>query len=187
MSVRAQIDRPAEIRRALRNLIAQRGFHGTSMSLVARTAGVATGTAYVHYESKEELVYATYVEIKSELGEAVLAALDENAEPEDRFRQIWKATLAHLLEEPRRAAFLVQLEVSPFYAEAHQRVMKTGDVLMEQATKSDMMQLLVPLPAELLYQLSIGLAVHIAAAQTELTDDQLETLISSSWRAISVS
>ena len=53
------LDRPAAIRRALRNLVADRGFHGASMGAVAKEAGVATGTAYVHYESKEELVNAS--------------------------------------------------------------------------------------------------------------------------------
>ena len=53
------MDRPAAIRRALRDLVAERGFHGASMGAVAKEAGVATGTAYVHYESKDELVYAT--------------------------------------------------------------------------------------------------------------------------------
>ena len=47
------VDRPALIRKALRDLVAERGFHGASMGAVAQVAGVATGTAYVHYVSKE--------------------------------------------------------------------------------------------------------------------------------------
>ena len=75
------VDRPAAIRRALRNLVAERGFHGASMGAVAKEAGVATGTAYVHYESKEELVYATYLEIKAGLSAAVMTGFDSTAEP----------------------------------------------------------------------------------------------------------
>ena len=52
------VDRPAAIRRALRDLVAERGFHGASMGAVAKAARVATGTAYVHYESKEGAVHA---------------------------------------------------------------------------------------------------------------------------------
>ncbi len=36
------VDRPAAIRRALRDLVAERGFHGASMGAVAKAAGVAT-------------------------------------------------------------------------------------------------------------------------------------------------
>ena len=63
MTPTGEIDRPAAIRLALRDLVADRGFHGASMSDVARRARVAVGTAYVHYESKEELVYATYLAV----------------------------------------------------------------------------------------------------------------------------
>lgn len=58
-------DRPAAIRRALRDLVAGRGFRGASMSAIAESAGVATGTAYVHYASKKELVLATYPSSRS--------------------------------------------------------------------------------------------------------------------------
>ena len=54
----------------------QRGFHGASMSAVAAEAGVATGTAYTHYASKDELVLAAYLETKAELGAAATGGLD---------------------------------------------------------------------------------------------------------------
>ncbi len=89
-------DRPAAIRRALRDLVAERGFHGASMASVAKRAGVATGTAYVHYSSKEEVVFATYLEIKSDLAEAVLEGYREDAES--------KRTLATRPREVLRAS-----------------------------------------------------------------------------------
>ncbi|NIT32562.1 MAG: TetR family transcriptional regulator, partial [Xanthomonadales bacterium] len=74
-----------------------------SMGAVAKAAGVATGTAYVHYASKEELVYATYLEIKRDLGDEVLRQLDPDAAPAERYRQMWMATYDHLRREPERA------------------------------------------------------------------------------------
>ena len=68
---RAPADRAAAVRAALRTLVADHGFHGAAMSAVARQAGVATGTAYTHYASKDELVLAAYRETKAALGRAV--------------------------------------------------------------------------------------------------------------------
>ena len=178
------IDRPAAIRRALRDLVAEHGFHGASMSAVAKAAGVATGTAYVHYESKEELVYATYLEIKSDLGEAVLADLDPTALPQDRYRQIWLAVYRHLQLEPERARFLTQLEESPFKEHAHERLIEQGDRLVEEATRPELLALLVPLPPEVLYSLSLGVAVRLAADGTTLSDEELATIVESTWRSI---
>lgn len=179
-----RLDRPAAIRKALRDLVAERGFHGASMSAVAQAAGVATGTAYVHYESKEELVYATYLEIKKDLGQYVIGAVDLDAAPRERYRQIWAEIYQHLSAEPTRAKFLTQLEASPYFETAHQRLSKQGDALVEQAMRPDLVEMLVPLPLDLLNTLSIGVAIRLAASETPLTAAQRDTLIDSTWRAI---
>lgn len=178
------LDRPAAIRKALRDLVAEHGFHGASMSAVARAAGVATGTAYVHYDSKEELIYATYLEIKRDLGEDVLSKLDSNATPDERYAQLWRATFEHMATEPRRARFLTQLEESPFHEVALQRLKEQGDPVAEIAADPALVEKLVPLPPELLYSLSIGVAVRLAASGAKVDDEQLQTLIQSTWRAI---
>ena len=61
-------DRAAAVRSALRRLVADQGLQGASMAAIAKQAGVATGTAYVHYPSKDELLLAAYVELKADLG-----------------------------------------------------------------------------------------------------------------------
>lgn len=55
MTARASIDRAAIVRRAMVELVAQRGIHGTSMNQLAERAWVATGPAYVHYDSKDDV------------------------------------------------------------------------------------------------------------------------------------
>ena len=78
------------------------------MGAVAKEAGVATGTAYVHYESKEELVYAAYLELKAELSAAVLADYEADAEPLEKWRHILTGVYKFLAEEPEGARFLTQ-------------------------------------------------------------------------------
>lgn len=178
------IDRPALIRRALRDLVAERGFHGASMGAVATAAGVATGTAYVHYESKEELVYATYLELKGELSASVLDGLDEASEPFAKWSHILTAACEHLAEEPERARFLSQLEESPYYEEAHARLMATGDPLVEAAASEEFTDLIVPLPAEVISALSFGVAVRLVASGVRLKPEEVQMLVAATWRAV---
>ena len=178
------VDRPALIRKALRDLVAERGFHGASMGAVAKAAGVATGTAYVHYESKEELVYATYLELKGELGAAVLADLDQTAEPAERWRHLLTRSYEFLADEPERARFLTQLEESPYYEEAHSRLIAAGDPLAEMGRAEDLTELLVPLPYEVIYSLSFGVAVRLIAAGVRLKPDEIGLLVDATWRAV---
>jgi TetR/AcrR family transcriptional repressor of multidrug resistance operon len=154
------------------------------MGAVAREAGVATGTAYVHYESKEELVYATYLELKAELSAAVFETYDETAGPRERWRRVLTAAYGYLSEEPARARFLTQLEESPYYEEAHSRLVEVGDPLAGVAEAPDLVDLLVPLPGEVIYALSLGVAVRLIAAGTRLKAEELDLLVEATWRAV---
>jgi AcrR family transcriptional regulator len=178
-------DRAAAVRGALRTLVARDGFHGASMGAVARQAGVATGTAYTHYASKDELVLAVYRETKAQLAEAALAGLDPGAEPAARFRRIWLTAYRHLQASPDHARFLLQVEHSPYRDAAHQAAIAGGDPLAEQATGPELGGWLLPMPLEVLYELGLSPAVRLAAAGIRLTGEQLDQIADACWRAIS--
>jgi len=184
VSVEVEVDRAAAVRSALRTLVAQNGFHGASMSAVARSAGVATGTAYTYYSSKDDLVLATYVETKSMLAAAATRSIDAAAPPAERFRSIWLATYRHFAAHPDHARFLVQFDYSPYRATGHDSL-PADDPLMAQAAAPDLVAALVPLPIDVLYELGIAPAVRLAAGGVELTKQELTTTADACWRAIS--
>ncbi|MGZ4706234.1 MAG: TetR/AcrR family transcriptional regulator [Acidimicrobiales bacterium] len=181
------VDRAAAVRAALRTLVARNGFHGASMSAVATEAGVATGTAYVHYASKDELVYATYLEVKRELGEAAIVDVDPGASADERFHQLWLGVHRHLSADPDRARFLLQVDSSPFARSAHDRAMAAdGDPIMAAAAEPDLAARLVALPIEVLYDLGLAPAVRLAASDLQLDAAALDLLAAACWRAITV-
>lgn len=179
------VDRAAAVRRAMRVLVARNGFHGATMSAVASEAGVAAGTAYTHYASKDELLLATYCETKAQLAEAAMAGLHAHAEPAEQFRSIWLATYRHLRANPEHARFLLQVEHSPYRSAAHQAAIAVGDPLAAHAATPDVAARLLPLPLDVIYELGLSPAVRLAAGGTELTDDQLGQIAGACWRAIS--
>lgn len=182
----AALDRAAAVRQALRRLVARRGFHGASMSAIAAEAGVATGTAYTHYDSKDELVLATYLETKAQLGAAATAEVDPAADPAERFRAIWLASYRHLAANPDHALFLLQVDSSPYGSRAHEAALEQeGDPILEQAADPAMTAQLLPLPLEVLYELGLAPPVRLAAGGAKLTDTDLETVADACWRAIS--
>ncbi len=180
------VDRSAAVRSALRTLVARNGFHGASMSAVASEAGVATGTAYTHYASKDELVLAAYCETKAQLAAAARAGLDAGAEAAARFRGIWLASYRHLRANPDHARFLLQVDHSPYRSAAHEAAIAGGDPLVAQAATPDAAARLLPLPLEVIYELGLSPAVRLAAGGTELTAEQLDEIAGACWRAISL-
>ena len=179
------MDRAAAVRSGLRTLVARNGFHGASMSAVASEVGVATGTAYTHYASKDELVLAAYAETKAQLAAATTAGLDAGAEPDAQFRSIWLATYRHLRANPDHARFLLQVDHSPYRSAAHQAAIAAGDPLMAHAAMPDIAVRLLPVPLEVIYELGLAPAVRLATGGTELTSEQLNQIARACWRAIS--
>ncbi len=145
---------------------------------------MATGTAYTHYESKDELVYATYLEIKAGLSGAVLDGFDPAAPGFDKWSHILTTAYDYLTEEPERAGFLSQLEESPYYEEAHARHMASGDPLAEALQAEELRSLLVDLPEPVIYALTFGVVVRLIAGGVQLKDDELVMLVYATWRAV---
>lgn len=171
----------------MRSVVAENGFHGATMGAVARRAGVATGTAYTHYASKDELVLAAYCETKAELGTTVTADLDPDQPPAERFRALWLAYYGYLRAHPDDARFLLQVDHSPYRGPAHEAALaKENDPLVAQVTMPDLAALLLPLASDILYDLSLGPAVRLAASGQQVTSDQLEAIAGACWRAVTV-
>lgn len=176
-----KVDRAALVRRAMVELVAERGIHGTSMSQVAERAGVATGTAYVHYESKEDLLIAAFVEAKRNLGEVAFEDLDQSVTPQESFDSLWRRIYRYLRGDPALARFLSQIDQSPLRTRAHD-ALPEDDALMSLA--ADMSEHLVELPAEILYELGLAPAARLVASSTDLDDSRLGIVIDACWRAI---
>jgi len=186
-----RVDRAAAVRHAMRTLVARHGLHGASMAAIAKEAGVATGTAYVHYESKEQLMLAAYLEVKRDMGEAILGRHDPSASPHDRFIELWLGVHRYLAADPDRARFMVQMDSSPYARTAHEMAMAAdGDPLMAEAASPDLVALLAPLDLEVLYDLGLGPAIRLAARITDesgpIDEATLATVAEACWRAISI-
>lgn len=178
-------DRAAAVRRAMCSVVADRGLHDASMATVAAAAGVATGTAYVHYPSKEDLILATYVEVKHTLGRAATADIDAGLSVAEQFAQLWRGVYDHLSTHPDQARFLLQIDSSPLAGPAHEQAMASDDdPLSAVVAAPDMAEQLVDLPPAVLYDLAIGPVVRLVAAGVELADDELDTLCGACWRAV---
>ncbi len=186
MNPPATVDRAAAIRSAVVRHVARQGFHGASMAAIAREAGVATGTAYVHYQSKDDLVLATYVEVKDDLGRAATRGL-RPGDPETVFRQLWFGVHDHLAEEPDRARFLLQVDTSPYANDAHARSMdQSGDGLVDAAASAGILDRFAPLPLLVLFDLALGPAVRLVASGKRLDGTGMESLCNACWRAATV-
>lgn len=60
-------DKERYIKEAVVKLIIQEGFHGTSISKIAKLAGVSPATLYIYYENKDTMLHNIYAEYSEEI------------------------------------------------------------------------------------------------------------------------
>ncbi|MFK3660253.1 TetR/AcrR family transcriptional regulator [Scandinavium sp. NPDC088450] len=79
--------------------IAQQGI-AASTALIARNAGVAEGTLFRYFATKDDLLNALYLHLKSSLCETMLAGIGNAVTPKDFTRCIWNSYISWGVQNP---------------------------------------------------------------------------------------
>lgn len=87
-----------ELMGVARTLFVARGFAGTSVGDIARTANVTTGALYHHFGSKEVLYREVVGQIAAEVGARAVAAMAGQTSPQARLVAAVEAVLDACLE-----------------------------------------------------------------------------------------
>ncbi|MCC9137395.1 TetR/AcrR family transcriptional regulator [Pontibacter silvestris] len=95
-------------------LVKDNGFHGTPMSMVAKNAGVAAGTIYHYFESKENLLCELFSYIRKQMIEAVQQGDDESIPYKDRFFGVCMNLYWFYINNPNVLKFFEQFVNSPY-------------------------------------------------------------------------
>jgi AcrR family transcriptional regulator len=77
--------------RASIGIVAREGLAAATTAAIAQKAGVAEGTLYRHFESKDDLLIAAYRQLKDEVFLQAGAAVDTLAPPRERLKRTWRA------------------------------------------------------------------------------------------------
>ncbi|KAA5543403.1 TetR/AcrR family transcriptional regulator [Adhaeribacter rhizoryzae] len=95
-------------------LVKEKGFHGTPMSQIAKNAGVAAGTIYHHFDSKETLILELYSYIRDKMLDAMLQLDNEAMNYKDRFFNFWISHCLFYIKNPNALFFMEQFVNSPY-------------------------------------------------------------------------
>jgi TetR/AcrR family transcriptional regulator, fatty acid metabolism regulator protein len=98
------------ILRAAVEVFARRGYFGAQVADIARAAGVAAGTVYLYFRSKDDLLVSIFDATMKEAREEGRAALQGIASPVERLRRIAELHLDRLGRD-RNLAVVFQVEL----------------------------------------------------------------------------
>jgi AcrR family transcriptional regulator len=106
--------RREEIMRAAKKVFARKGFHETTIADIAKEAGLAYGSVYWYFDSKDELFHALMAVEESALRSHVAVALAALGVPPNNFGQ----------EAPLRALLQSSVEATLAYFESDRATVK---------------------------------------------------------------
>ena len=178
------------IYKASLKLIMQTGIAGLTMSKLAKEAGIATGTLYIYFKSKEELLNNLYLKLNDESVERFLQGYDENEPFRIGLKKIWINYLTHRIEHYEESVFLEQYYRSPFITKDHKRLaekMKSPVHKLIQRGKKEML-IKNDIDDEMLFLSLLGFIRELADEHVtnvyKLNKERIEQAFQLSWDTI---
>ena len=104
------VDKRAAILDAATAVFAKHGFFGSQVADVARAAGIAAGTVYLYFRSKDEILTSIFDRMVEDAMASGQAALADVTDPVERLRRIAHMHLARLGRD-RNLAIVFQVEL----------------------------------------------------------------------------
>jgi AcrR family transcriptional regulator len=187
----SQSEKRAEIIRAAMELIAEHGFHGAPMSLVAKRAGVAAGTIYCYFASKDVLIKEVHASLEKEILAVLTKDFPAQQSVHKRFLHIGCKLVDYFLASPMEFLFVEQFYNSPFGA-ANRREKFFGNQeknivvkLFEEALEQ---RLIKDLPLPVLFALMFGPLVDVCRDHIleffVLDDSLVNSTVAACWDGI---
>jgi len=184
-------DKREEIVQAALELIAENGFHGAPMAMVAERAGVATGTIYRYFESKDVLIREIYANLETRVSEAIRENYPEERPVRERFIHIARIIVMYCIASPLEFRFLEQFHNSP-YGVDHRREKifgrKDNDICGELFDEGLRRQIIKDLPLSILYALTFGPLIDVCRDHIlqfiELDDTLIARTAEACWDAV---
>lgn len=131
------MDKQKEILATALKLFVDNGFHGTATSKIAKESGVANGTLFHYYKTKEDLIIALYIDIKLRVAAHIESYREEGTEYREHFKKQFIGLMLWSLDNDYEFRFIQQFYFSPYASlinyEEIQKLSKKGCDELEQA------------------------------------------------------
>ncbi|GEP92490.1 transcriptional regulator, TetR family [Chitinophaga terrae (ex Kim and Jung 2007)] len=178
-----------QIFQAALKLVVSKGLSGITMGDISKAAGIATGTLYVYFKSKDELINALFAACRENSVAHSFKGYDPAQPYKVGFKHVWLNILRYRLHNFEEAVFMEQCYHSPFITpetrEKASRLAAPYNELLERGKKE---QLLKPVDTGLLITFLVGSMNELVKQThyhgTTLTRTRINTTFDMCWDAL---
>ncbi len=176
---------------AARRLFVKKGFHSTPTSAIAKEAGVANGTLFHYFNTKEDLINTIYKETRISYFTIAAAGVDDAKTIKRKVRIMWYNTVKWAINRPQDFLFLQQYSNSPFISQlTHKEIPEHIGFFYDLIDEGKEKGTLKDIPTDLMYQLITfqiqGIIIHLLQhVEFQHNSTYLSMAFEFSWESIS--
>jgi AcrR family transcriptional regulator len=135
-------------------LFVEYGFHGTPTSRIAKDAGVANGTLFHYFPTKDDLIIALYVDLKTQMSVYIAANTQAETTLKGALKGQYLATLYWAMDHKMGFKYIEQFNNSPFIANiAPETIQKQIQPHLDMFQQGIDTNIIKPMPTLFIYSL----------------------------------
>jgi AcrR family transcriptional regulator len=170
-------------------LINEVGLAETSISKIAHKAGVSSGTIYVYFENKDDMIKKLFLTVKEHMQQKTLHGIDASLATEPEFKQILNNYIDFFINNKEYFLFFEQYINSPLIQKlCGEELQITGKPLLDFFEIGKERGIFKQTDINLLLTYAVSPLIQIAKkyfnGEFELTELIIDEMIQMSWDAI---
>lgn len=165
------------------------GFAASSVSKIAKAAGISPATLYIYHKNKEELLVSTYVQIKKDMGLAIQDGFDESLAIRDIMKNFWFNLFEYIEQHPDHFHYSEQFANSPYRELVNKENIEIHFLPMIRTLVRGIEQKIIKdvhfdILKTFVFMTVLSLANKNLCQDIELTAENVETAFNLAWDAI---
>lgn len=168
-------------------LFAEQGLNRASTAQIAKRAGVASGTLFFHFNSKKDLIYAVFEQVRTRIEAALVLDVETSMPVGEQMIRLLSNLLHYFLDNPDEFRFMEQFHFSSFNT-LNRELHSDKSYLHGLMLRAQEEKIIKDAPSLCLEALAFGpivtLAKEHANCGTPIDKRTLETTISACWDAL---
>ena len=153
-ATKKQTDKKNAILTSALALFVRQGFHATSTASIAKAAGVATGTLFHHFPTKDCIINHLFLTIKQEFADTIISNSQVTGNIESDANALWQNAIDWAISEPLKQKFFLQFSLSAEINAATRQQAMNGILgfIVELIEEGQQQNIIAHYPVDLLLQ-----------------------------------
>jgi AcrR family transcriptional regulator len=176
-----------KILHATLELISEQGFHGTSVSQIAKKSNVNVGSMYYHFANKDAILIALYLDCKARITQYAFHDCSEDMTADKCLKLVLENVVRYSVENRAEFSFMEQFENSPYLTnnsinEEYTEIMAPYFIVFERVKRQGIIK---DLPIEICKSLLLGaitsLTKYYLGNENAFNQSALSDMVNAIW------